>query len=219
MPQAQIVASAAKPHKMIVPQPGWAEHRPREDWWDDFTFISRKLLADSRIAPSSIRAVGASAIGPCMLPVDADGEPLMNAVLYGVDTRAARGDRRADRGDRRGRAPRPLRQRADLAVGRAEDPVAQAQPAGDLREDAEDPDLDLVPGLSADRRLFVIDHYTARRARARSISSTSSTGATRSPRTSSISSACRELAWTTDIAGGVTRARPRRRPGSPPARR
>ena len=86
----RIVASAAKPHKMIVPEPGWAEHRPREDWWDDFTFISRKLLADSRVSPRSIRAVATSAIGPCMLPVDADGEPLMNAILYGVDGRAYR---------------------------------------------------------------------------------------------------------------------------------
>ena len=85
----RVVATAARPHKMIVPQPGWAEHRPREDWWDDFTFISRKLVADSGIAPGSIRAVGCSAIGPCMLPVDADGEPLMNAILYGVDARAA----------------------------------------------------------------------------------------------------------------------------------
>jgi xylulokinase len=88
--RGEIIASAAKPHKMIVPQPGWAEHRPREDWWEDFTFISRKLLADSAVAPSSIRAVGSSAIGPCMLPVDSDGAPLMNAVLYGVDARAAK---------------------------------------------------------------------------------------------------------------------------------
>ncbi len=85
----RVVATAARPHKMIVPRPGWAEHRPREDWWDDFTFLSRKLLADSRVPPASIRAVGASAIGPCMLPVDAAGEPLMNGVLYGVDTRAS----------------------------------------------------------------------------------------------------------------------------------
>jgi xylulokinase len=84
-----VVAAAAKPHKMLVPQPGWAEHRPREDWWDDFTFLSQTLLAESKVRPSDIRAVGASAIGPCMLPVDAAGEPLMNAVLYGVDTRAA----------------------------------------------------------------------------------------------------------------------------------
>ena len=85
-----IVASAARPHKMLVPQPGWAEHRPREDWWGDFCFISNKLIADSGVLPTDIKAVAASAIGPCMLPVDADGEPLMNGVLYGVDTRAAR---------------------------------------------------------------------------------------------------------------------------------
>lgn len=88
--EGRIVASAAKPHKMIVPQPGWAEHRPREDWWDDFTYLSRKLIADSGVASSDIKAVGTSAIGPCMLPVDRDGEALMNAVLYGVDGRAAR---------------------------------------------------------------------------------------------------------------------------------
>lgn len=83
-----IAAMAAKPHKLIVPQPGWAEHRPKEDWWDDVTFLCRKLLAESGVSAASIRAVGTSAIGPCMLPVDAAGEPLMNGVLYGVDTRA-----------------------------------------------------------------------------------------------------------------------------------
>jgi xylulokinase len=88
--EGRIVASAAKPHKMIVPQPGWAEHRANEDWWDDFTFLSNKLIADSGVAPSDIKAVATSAIGPCMLPVDEAGKPLMNAVLYGVDTRAAR---------------------------------------------------------------------------------------------------------------------------------
>ncbi len=85
----RIVASAARPHKMLVPQPGWAEHRPREDWWDDFCGIAQQLIATSGVSPSDIRAVATSAIGPCMLPVDADGEALMNAVLYGVDTRAA----------------------------------------------------------------------------------------------------------------------------------
>lgn len=88
--QGNIVASAAKPHKMLVPQAGWAEHRPIEDWWDDFTFICHKLLADSKADPHEIRAVGTSAIGPCMLPVNKAGEPLMNAVLYGVDTRATK---------------------------------------------------------------------------------------------------------------------------------
>ena len=48
-------------------------------------FVTHKDVDDA-----DIKAVATSAIGPCMLPVDADGRPLMNGVLYGVDTRAAR---------------------------------------------------------------------------------------------------------------------------------
>lgn len=86
--QGQIIASASRPHKMIVPRAGWAEHRADEDWWGDFVFLSRALLAQSGLDPALIKAVATSAIGPCMLPVDGKGAPLMNGVLYGVDTRA-----------------------------------------------------------------------------------------------------------------------------------
>ncbi|MCA3555467.1 FGGY-family carbohydrate kinase [Aestuariivirga sp.] len=85
----EIVAQAARAHRMQVPQPGWAEHDAGQDWWGDFVFVTRNMLAGSGIAASSIAAIGASGIGPCMLPVDEAGAPLMNAVLYGVDTRAA----------------------------------------------------------------------------------------------------------------------------------
>lgn len=84
----KILAQASRPHQMIVPRPGWAEHRAVEDWWSDFVFITRSLLAQSAIDPAAICAIATSAIGPCMLPVDAAGAPLMNGVLYGVDTRA-----------------------------------------------------------------------------------------------------------------------------------
>lgn len=85
-----IVAQATSPHEMLVPQAGWAEHRPDEDWWGDFVRITKTLLKDSGVDPAAIKAVATSAIGPCMLPVDADGTPLMNGVLYGVDTRASK---------------------------------------------------------------------------------------------------------------------------------
>ena len=87
--QGQIIAEAAHPHKMIVPRPGWAEHRAIEDWWGDFVHLTKTLLTNSKVDPKSIRAIATSAIGPCMLPVDAQGRPLMNGVLYGVDTRAS----------------------------------------------------------------------------------------------------------------------------------
>ena len=85
-----VVAQAVSPHEMIVPRPGWAEHRADEDWWKDFTTITRKLLDESGADPSEVGCVALSAIGPCMLPVDRGGRPLMNSVLYGVDTRAAK---------------------------------------------------------------------------------------------------------------------------------
>ncbi len=86
--KGRIVAEAQRPHEMLVPRPGWAEHRPEEDWWGDFVHVTRALLAQSGLPPRDIAAVAVSAIGPCMLPVSASGEPLINGVLYGVDTRA-----------------------------------------------------------------------------------------------------------------------------------
>lgn len=83
-----VLAQAARAHEMIVPRAGWAEHRADEDWWGDFVFITRALLAQSGVDPADIKCVAASAIGPCMLPLDTGGQPLMNGVLYGVDTRA-----------------------------------------------------------------------------------------------------------------------------------
>jgi xylulokinase len=73
---------------MLVPRAGWAEHRADEDWWGDFVVVAREVLARSGVDPRDIKAVACSAIGPCMLPVDGSGKPLMNGVLYGVDTRA-----------------------------------------------------------------------------------------------------------------------------------
>ncbi|MET1416850.1 FGGY-family carbohydrate kinase [Roseibium sp. HPY-6] len=84
----EVVATARKAHEMTVPQPGWAEHRPEEDWWGDFVAVTKDLIRQSGITGNQIKCVACSAIGPCMLPVDKDGAPLMNGVLYGVDTRA-----------------------------------------------------------------------------------------------------------------------------------
>ena len=85
----QIVAQAARAHEMIIPRAGWAEHRPEQDWWGDFVFVTKALLERSKARPEEIKAIACSAIGPCMLPLDVAGQPLMNGVLYGVDTRAS----------------------------------------------------------------------------------------------------------------------------------
>lgn len=84
-----VLATATRPHRLLVPEPGFAEHRPEEDWWQDVVAITHELLSAAYVAPAEVKGIALSAIGPCMLPLDADGRPLMNAVLYGVDTRAA----------------------------------------------------------------------------------------------------------------------------------
>jgi xylulokinase len=86
--EGNVLASASHPHRMQVPRAGWAEHDADQDWWGDFVRITRTILADWGGDPRRITGIAASAIGPCMLPVDDQGRPLMNGVLYGVDTRA-----------------------------------------------------------------------------------------------------------------------------------
>lgn len=86
-PDGEILASATVQHDTSFPRPGWAEHDADAVWWGEFVAICRRLLA-GRHSGADVGAVGVSAIGPCMVPLDAAGRPLRPGVLYGIDTRA-----------------------------------------------------------------------------------------------------------------------------------
>ncbi|MEX2541701.1 MAG: FGGY-family carbohydrate kinase [Trueperaceae bacterium] len=85
-----IKATATSEYALSIPRPGWAEHDAETIWWGSFVRIVRTLLEQSGVAASEVAAVGCSAIGLTMLPVDADGNPLRPSILYGIDTRASR---------------------------------------------------------------------------------------------------------------------------------
>jgi xylulokinase len=85
----KVMAVASVAHGLSMPQPGWAEHDADATWWHDFTQLSRTLLSTSGLPAASIAGVGLSTIAPCVLPVDAEGQPLRPAILYGIDTRAS----------------------------------------------------------------------------------------------------------------------------------
>ncbi len=87
-PDGQLLAEARADHELSVPRPGWAEHDADGVWWADLVALARDLTSR---APTGDRvaAIAVSAIGPCLLPVDAAGRPLRPAILYGVDVRAA----------------------------------------------------------------------------------------------------------------------------------
>ncbi|MCB0152727.1 MAG: hypothetical protein KDE01_34375, partial [Caldilineaceae bacterium] len=83
-----VVASHAVPHALAMPQPGWYEHDAEATWWHDFVAITRAVLAQSGIPATGVAAIGVSSISPAIVPVDADGNALRPAILYGIDTRA-----------------------------------------------------------------------------------------------------------------------------------
>ena len=83
----RIVAAQELEHDLNVPRPGWAEQDADRVWWGDFVTLTRRLLTGRDAA--AVRAVGVSAIGPCLLPLDEADRPLRPGILYGIDTRAS----------------------------------------------------------------------------------------------------------------------------------
>ena len=87
-PAGEVVAEAVIDHDLSLPRPGWAEHDADGVWWAGFVGLCQKLLGD-RYTGDDVAAVAVSAIGSCLLPVDAAGRPLRPGILYGIDTRAS----------------------------------------------------------------------------------------------------------------------------------
>ncbi len=83
-----VVAQATIPHGVSLPHPGWVEQNAEEIWWGEFVRIVQEVLQDSGVDSRDILGVGVSGIGPCVLPVDEEFNPLRPAILYGIDTRA-----------------------------------------------------------------------------------------------------------------------------------
>lgn len=83
-----VLAQSTIPHGVSLPHPGWVEQDAETIWWGEFVQIVKDLLQESGVAPRDILGVGVSGIGPCVLPVDEEFNPLRPAILYGIDTRA-----------------------------------------------------------------------------------------------------------------------------------
>jgi xylulokinase len=83
-----ILASHRVPHDVSMPRPGWVEQDADGVWWKDFSEIVSALLKTPGITAAAIKAIGVSAICPCVLPVDKTGKPLRPGILYGIDSRA-----------------------------------------------------------------------------------------------------------------------------------
>ncbi|OLQ93166.1 hypothetical protein BIY22_01360 [Vibrio panuliri] len=85
----EIIAQHSIAHELSVPHEGFAEHDAMQVWWGEFQAICRELISLSGIDAEQIKAVGHSAMSPCLVCADEQGKPLHAAILYGIDTRAS----------------------------------------------------------------------------------------------------------------------------------
>ena len=84
----KLIATAFCKYELRVPQPGFAEHDPIEDWWRSFKEICAELLSTTGISPSDIECIGVSTIMAAITAIDENCNPLRNAILYGIDRRS-----------------------------------------------------------------------------------------------------------------------------------
>ena len=80
----EVLRTGVREHPVDRPHPGHVEMDARI-WWDELASLAEELTGDGA---HEVVAVGVSGMGPCVLLVDDDDQPVRPAILYGVDTRA-----------------------------------------------------------------------------------------------------------------------------------
>lgn len=77
--KGKLVASRVTPYNMYVFNSNWAEQNP-QDWWNAVCTSSKEVL--DTINPKDVAAVAFSGQMMACLPVDKQGKPLHNALIY-----------------------------------------------------------------------------------------------------------------------------------------
>jgi xylulokinase len=83
----KFLHSEVEQYETHYPKKGYAEHDPK-DWMRTLTITTRRLLKRSGIRPEEIKAVTFSAQMQGLLPIDREGTPLMNCMIW-LDARGA----------------------------------------------------------------------------------------------------------------------------------
>jgi len=83
-----VIASASSPQDMLTPRPGWAEQEPRK-WWQTTIQNIRQVFSDGAVSQKQILAIGVSGQMHGTVPVNPDGQLLVERVQLWCDKRPA----------------------------------------------------------------------------------------------------------------------------------
>lgn len=79
--EGRLVANALGSYAVIHPEPTWAEQNPA-DHWRAVINTTRQLLASAKVTPDEIAAISFSGQMMGCLPVDKQGKPLRNCIIW-----------------------------------------------------------------------------------------------------------------------------------------
>lgn len=86
-PEGEILSRTRRTIPIHFLPDGGIEQSP-DDWWQSIREATRQVLAESGVAREAVAAVYCASLYSTTLPVDPQGQPLMNAILW-MDTRGA----------------------------------------------------------------------------------------------------------------------------------
>lgn len=84
--EGRLAANAFSGYQVIYPEPTWAEQDPA-DHWNAVVDTTRRLLVQANVTPGEIAAISFSGQMMGCLPVDREGQPLRNCIIW-ADQRA-----------------------------------------------------------------------------------------------------------------------------------
>ena len=85
--EGRVASSASAPVQLFFLSDGGAEHDPAE-WWSTITACAKKVIRESGVPSAAIIAIAVTSMWSVTLPVDENGEPLMNVMSW-MDGRGA----------------------------------------------------------------------------------------------------------------------------------
>lgn len=77
----EVAAEAEKEYETLLPEPSWVQQDP-DNWWDAVVQCIRIVLAKSWVDAEDIKVISVSSQAPAVLPVDKNGKPLHDALIW-----------------------------------------------------------------------------------------------------------------------------------------